>query len=133
MVEEVSSVGINHIVFGVGGAHIVTFNTVVATIPLHKVIFSNFRSQIQEFFYFLNRNPWRCFQFSTFGGYLYLKKICPRIMASTTGSDDSYPTPTSILSKVGRTPSKHWGSKATDAVRFASFIESAPGNFTFLL
>ena len=54
-------------------------------------------------------------------------------MASTTGSDDSYPTPTSILSKVGRTPSKHWGSKATDAVRFASFIESAPGNFTFLL
>ena len=54
-------------------------------------------------------------------------------MASTTGSDESYPTPTSILSKVGRTPSKHWGSKATDAVRFASFIESAPGNFTFLL
>jgi len=52
-------------------------------------------------------------------------------MASTAGADDSYPTPTSILSKVGRTPSKHWGSKATDAVRFASFIESAPGNFTF--
>ena len=52
-------------------------------------------------------------------------------MASTTGADDSYPTPTSILSKVGRTPSKHWGNKATDAVRFASFIESAPGKFTF--
>ena len=52
-------------------------------------------------------------------------------MASTAGADDSYPTPTSILSKVGRTPSKHWGNKATDAVRFASFIESAPGKFTF--
>ena len=48
-------------------------------------------------------------------------------MSSNHAPDESYPTPTSILSKggTGKTQMKNWGSKTADAVRFAQYVNES--------
>ena len=68
---------------------------------------------------------------SSQGGWL--SKTTHSAMSSNHAAEESYPTPTSILSKggTGKTPMKSWGTKATDAVRFAQYVNESQGNCVF--
>ena len=55
-------------------------------------------------------------------------------MSSNHAADESYPTPTSILSKggTGKTQTKNWGSKTIEAVRFSQHVNESQGAGVFL-